>query len=303
MTGAIAAAALAAGLLLALDGARRLRRPSLAERVLPYVRDVNPAGIGSTDDPGFARQVGAVWGRVARAVGESLGSSAGVARRLRRLGEAEDVEAFRVRQATWAMVGAGGAVAVALVAWTLNRPPALALLMLCVSGLVGGCLACDQVLSARVRAHEAEVLREFPTLADLMALSVAAGESPLAALDRVTRVSHGALSRELGRVVAEATSGGTVVRALDDLAVRTGVGSVARFAEAMAVAIDRGTPLVEVLHAQAADVRESARRDLIESGGRREIAMMVPVVFGILPVTLVIAFFPGLAGLHLTSGM
>jgi hypothetical protein len=33
-----------------------------------------------------------------------------------------------------------------------------------------------------------------------------------------------------------------------------------------------------VLHAQAADVREAGRRALIESGARKEIAMMVTIV-------------------------
>jgi tight adherence protein C len=47
-------------------------------------------------------------------------------------------------------------------------------------------------------------------------------------------------------------------------------------------------------------VRESARRDLIETGGRREVAMMIPVVFLLLPVTIVFAFFPGYVGLHLS---
>jgi tight adherence protein C len=36
---------------------------------------------------------------------------------------------------------------------------------------------------------------------------------------------------------------------------------------------------------------------------RIKVAMMVPVVFLILPVTVVFAFFPGYIGLHLTSGM
>ena len=75
---------------------------------------------------------------------------------------------------------------------------------------------------------------------------------------------------------------------------------MARFAEGLVVALERGTPLVDVLHAQAADVREAARRDLIETGGRREVAMMIPVVFLLLPVTIVFAFFPGYVGLHLS---
>jgi tight adherence protein C len=69
----------------------------------------------------------------------------------------------------------------------------------------------------------------------------------------------------------------------------------------MAVAVDRGTPLAAVLHAQAADAREAGRRALIESGARREVLMMVPVVFLILPVTVLFAFWPGVVGLHLVT--
>jgi tight adherence protein C len=92
-----------------------------------------------------------------------------------------------------------------------------------------------------------------------------------------------------------------VSRALDDLANRTGLPVVARFAEGMAVAVERGTPLAEVLHAQAADVREAGRRQLIESGARKEIFMMVPVVFLVLPVTVLFAFWPGVVGLRLVT--
>ena len=47
-----------------------------------------------------------------------------------------------------------------------------------------------------------------------------------------------------------------------------------------------------MLRAQAQDVREEGRRALMETGGRKEVAMMVPVVFLILPVTVVFAVFP-----------
>jgi len=67
------------------------------------------------------------------------------------------------------------------------------------------------------------------------------------------------------------------------------------------VATERGTPLVDVLHAQAADVREAGRRELLETGARKEVLMMVPVVFLVLPVTVVFAFFPGVVGLQLTA--
>ena len=96
-------------------------------------------------------------------------------------------------------------------------------------------------------------------------------------------------------------TGTPVGAALDSLAHRSGLPIVSRFAEGMAVAIERGTPLAAVLHAQAGDVREAGRRALIESGARKEIAMMVPVVFLVLPVTIVFAFWPGVVGLHLVT--
>ena len=57
----------------------------------------------------------------------------------------------------------------------------------------------------------------------------------------------------------------------------------------------------EVLRAQAQDVRESGRRAVMEEGGRKEIAMMAPVVFFVLPVTILFAFYPGVLGLRLTT--
>ena len=89
--------------------------------------------------------------------------------------------------------------------------------------------------------------------------------------------------------------------AFDRLAATTGVPIVARFAHGVAVAVERGTPLTDVLHAQAGDVLEAGRRELIEQASRREILMMVPVVFIVLPVTVVFAFWPGLVGLSLTA--
>ena len=144
------------------------------------------------------------------------------------------------------------------------------------------------------------MLAEFPTVAELLALSVAAGEAPGAALDRVVRRSGGRLSEVLAEVLARVRSGEQITDALDRLAATTGLPVVSRFAHGVAVAIERGTPLADVLHAQAADVREAGRRALIEQASRKEIAMMAPVVFLVLPTTVVFAFWPGFVGLTLS---
>ena len=61
------------------------------------------------------------------------------------------------------------------------------------------------------------------------------------------------------------------------------------------VALERGTPLADVVRAQAQDVRELSKRELMETAGRKEVHMMVPLVFGILPLTVLFAVFPGIA--------
>jgi len=51
--------------------------------------------------------------------------------------------------------------------------------------------------------------------------------------------------------------------ALGELAERTTVDSFARFLQGVAVAIERGTPLADVLRAQAVDVREAVTTCLL----------------------------------------
>jgi tight adherence protein C len=274
----------------------------LEQRVLPYIRDVHPQ-VAAPTGPGTV--VDAIFGpslrRVSGLVGEVLGGSASVSRRLVRLGSPSTVEDFRVRQVVWGAAGLGVGIVVAAALWSGRRAGVPVLLLICVLGFVAGVLWCDQHLSSRVSARERAMQAELPVVADLLALAVAAGESPVAGLDRIMRVCHGALADELAGVVADVRTGTSIAAAFDALAARTGVVGIARFAEGLAIAVERGTPLVDVLHAQTADVRESGRRELIEAGGRKEVAMMIPVVFLVLPVTVVFAFFPGFVGLHLTS--
>jgi len=289
--GAGVGALLAAGVWMTVSAWLRCMRPSVVARVQPYIRDVRP-------ELQVAR--GTRWQqRVLEAADRLLGGHASVDRRLSRLGTGGgSVEAFRLGQLIWAACGFATATAAAMAAWATGGGNVASLLSACVLGAVGGAFACDQHLTSRVGRRERQLREELPVAADLLALAVAAGESPVVGLERVCRIMHGVLADEITDVLGDVRTGTSVVDAFDVMGARTGVPSIARFAEGLAVALERGTPLVDVLHAQAADARESARRDLIEEGGRREIAMMFPVVFLLLPVTVIFAFYPGYVGLH-----
>lgn len=290
------------GIWIVADRVLASRHTSLALRVSPYLRDVlttprtvRPVATGSA----FSTVFGPVLRRAAGLVEKVLGGSTSVARRLERSRSTMTVHDFRVSQAVWGLAGfSAAAVPASLVA--LGAPErALPLMIMCLCAFALGVLLRENRLTAQVTQRERQVLAEFPALAELLALAVAAGESPAAALDRVVRRSRGELSADLRDVLAEIRTGMPVARAFDRLATRSGLPAVSRFAEGIAIAVERGTPLADVLHAQAGDAREAGRRALIETGARREVLMMVPVVFLVLPTVVVFAFWPGLVGLSL----
>lgn len=288
---------LGSGLALIWLGLPWNRRHTLADRVLPYVLDQGPLtpdrlGAGTIARGGAVRTV---LRRAGAAIDRVTGDGPTVARRLQRAGLPPDVDGFRVQQV---ICGVGCAlIGVVLGALGLARGdlgPMTVVAIVLISGALG-VVAWDHVLSRRAQRRERRMLAEFPTIAEFLALAVGAGEGAVGALDRVCRLSRGELADELRRCLADARAGASLPVALGGLADRTGLPVMVRFVDGLVVAVERGTPLADVLRAQAQDVREAGRRAVIETGGRREIAMMLPVVFLLLPLTVLFALFPAFA--------
>ncbi len=304
LVGALLGGLLAVGVLVAVFGAPPMRRTTLADRIAPYLSDAPPPSRLLTGDPStgtrsalvvllrpFVRDTG-------RLIDRLLGGRQSVEQRLAALGSSQTVDGFRVEQVLWGAMGAGGAIALSLLAVLFGQSNPLALLLVIVVAAVSGVLARDWWLTREVERQDREILAEFPVIAEMLALAVAAGEGPIGALDRITTLAHGPLIDQLSGVLASARSGTPLLTALSDLRDRTRLEPLARFVDGMAVAIERGTPLSDVLRAQAADTRAAAKRELLEAGGRREIAMMMPVVFLVLPVTVLFALYPGLIAIQ-----
>lgn len=307
--GALLGLAFAVGAVLAWS-ARHEARPRIADRVGPYVapraatsRLLLPTkAVSRTLDPtslapgGLGRAVLLPAAGKASGLLERLGSTReSVARRLDLLGATQGVDAFRLEQLLWGSIGLGGGLALALLlALTRGTSPVVLALAVAAAGLAGA-LARDRSLARAVGRRRERIAAALPTTAELLALAVGAGESPAAALDRVGRTTQGDLAEELLRALADVRSGTSLTAALGAMARRVDLPELTRFTDGIAVATERGSPLAQVLRAQAADCREASKRALLESGGRREIAMLGPVVFLILPLTVLFALFPGLA--------
>ena len=302
--GPLAGLLAALGLLGVLDAARR-RRPTLLSRVAPYVHDrprtssllspAAPSGDGRTIT-GLLLAAVAASGHLL----EGLGSSAeSVRTRLRRSGSRLTYEELRVQQLLWAGCGLTAAVAVGLLA-AIVRPVNVPVLVVgALVAAVAGAAARDWWLTRSVTERQRRIEAQLPDVVELLALVVGAGQGPVAAIERVVGRGTGVLVEELSLTLADVRSGAVLTTALLRLESRVDSLHVTRLSEAIAVALERGTPLTDVMRAQAADVREASRRALMEEGGKREIAQMVPVVFLVLPITVVFALFPGLFVLRL----
>jgi tight adherence protein C len=302
--GAPAGAAVGLGLALVVVGLPLSRRPGLMERLEPYLRDTpRPSRLLTRTEAvsvaGVARLLRPVLTDLARGVERLLGGASSVRRRLLRAGQPADVERFRAEQVVWGAVGTLVGVVLGALAMLLRGASAVPVVLLVVCFAGAGIVSRDLWLTRAANQRERRMLAEFPTIAELLALAVSAGEGATGALDRVCRLSRGELSSELADCLAEARAGANLPTALQGLADRTGLPSLARFVDGIVVAVERGTPLADVLRAQAQDVRETGRRAVMEEGGRKEIGMMIPVVFLVLPVTVLFAIYPGVAFLRL----
>lgn len=219
--------------------------------------------------------------------------------RLAQAGSRLNVADYRAQQLIMAVAAA--AIATVCCIWAaLNHTlhPLFGLVIVIFAASVAF-FARDNMLSAQINKRRAKILAEFPTVAELLALSVAAGDSAQGALERVAITANGELAYEFNLVLADIRSGNSLVRALQACSDRLKLNPVERFITGLTVAHERGTPLATVLHAQATDVRELTKRELLEVAGKKEIGMLVPLIFGVMPLTVIFAVFPGISLLNI----
>ncbi|MFI8594086.1 type II secretion system F family protein [Microbacterium sp. NPDC078428] len=300
-------AALGAGLWCIVAAVPRWRAPALQIRVARYIRDVgDPLGTTPWESAGgWPGDAPPTLRGLLRALsdrgGAALGDPAVLARRLGQAGRERSVSEFRARRLAWGLagllVGAAAWVALALMG---RGFPGLAVLP-AVTAMIAVVL-CDAELQRAARRRGQRMREELPTVLELLSLSLSAGEGLRDALRRVAASGSGELSAELRRVVFDVDTGSSLTTALRALTERASLPPLTRATDQLVAALERGAPVAEVLHAQAHDAREDFRRALIERAGRAEIAMLFPLVFLILPLSVIYAVFPGVVLLRLGVG-
>lgn len=217
-----------------------------------------------------------------------------IEQRQRAAGQPAGASVHVLRSLTGAVVGLVVATAL-LAALSLAhqvRNPAGALMLLAV-GAVSGWLVVDYRLGRQVRLRQQQAQVTLPAFAESIAMAVAAGASLPTALRIVGERSNGVIAEGLRETTGRIDAGAGIEAGLRELVTLFPSASMHRLVDAMLIALERGTPIAEVLHAQAVDARQESRRLLLENAGRREVAMLIPVIFFVLPAVVVVALYPG----------
>jgi tight adherence protein C len=296
------------GLWLLVSLVPRLSRPTLLARVAPYVIDVSTDARGFLDRrtanplPVFGALLAPLLLVAEKGLTTLLGGSELVARRLRQAGTSMTVEELRVRQLVWAASGAAIAIVASVTVGVIQPVPLAAQGAVAIVAAVAGFITPDYRLQRRAVARLRRMSKELPTVLEFLTLSLSAGEGILDAIRRIARISSGELASELATVIGVVSTGVPLAESLDALAAQLELPPLTRAIEQINGALERGTPLAEVLRAQAQDARDDAKRVLLETSGKKEVAMLVPLVFFILPITIAIAIFPGVAVLQMGFG-
>lgn len=191
---------------------------------------------------------------------------------------------------------------------------ALSLLFVLPLFLIGVVLLADDLREEIISIYSGEKLKrrkkaelhqlelEFPSVVELFAILVSAGQSPSAALLRISEVSSGEFARLLHECVHEMRHGAPLSVALELINDVVKSPSIRRFNDSILIAMERGTPLTDVLMRQVEEVRQAQRSQMLERAGKAEIALMIPVVFLILPVSVLFALWPSYFALGQNMG-
>ncbi|MDH6278174.1 tight adherence protein C [Aurantimicrobium minutum] len=276
------------------------RSASLQKRVAHLVADISPQAYADVTEkssaplPQFDFGIRGLKNSLMTVTERFAGPADAVELDLARAGSELSVTEFRARQITWGLWGAAAGLLVDGAVAVMTQPSALAYVLVPVMGALVGFLSVRYFLGYAAKARVKRIEAQLPAVWEFLSLSLSAGEGLPDALRRMATIGHGDITDEFRVVVLDVQLGIPMATALQSLERKLKISALSRGIEQILGALNRGTPVSAVLQAHALDAREDSKRRLLESAGQKEVAMLVPLVFLILPVTIVFAVFPGL---------
>jgi tight adherence protein C len=145
---------------------------------------------------------------------------------------------------------------------------------------------------------ESEVNEELVNILQMLSIMISAGESPMMALRYISQRSVGYIPTLIKQSFSKYESGNNLTQTLEYIAAATGSSAVRRLTNSIQIAIQRGTPILDVLNNQVQSLNKQINLALLKKSGKSEITLLIPVVFLILPVSISFAIWPSIYSLN-----
>lgn len=134
--------------------------------------------------------------------------------------------------------------------------------------------------------------------ADLFAVSLTSGQSPRKAIETIVDFLPLKFKSAIQNVIRENAFGKPLMIALREMSEQRETRSLKPLIAHIEIAIQRGTPLADVSRTFANEQRAKFKNLLMKQAAAREVAMLFPVVFVVLPSVLAVALYPALTVLQ-----
>ena len=157
------------------------------------------------------------------------------------------------------------------------------------------------VSDAKLRSQVAAIDSELPSMIVMFSLLVNAGESLRSGIEYLTQFPQSRISEIFETVIDFHREGSTITQSLDRAAEASQSRSLRRFTDALALSIERGSSLSVVLANQTNESRSTYKAELLRKSGKAELKLMIPIVFLILPISIIFALLPSLRALSIVT--
>lgn len=133
---------------------------------------------------------------------------------------------------------------------------------------------------------------------DLLAVALISGQNPRAGIELISDYLPTYLREGIQKAVRENAFGKPLMIALNEMCESSETRVLKPLINQIETALERGTPLAEVSRIFASDQRLKFRNLLTKQAAAKEITMLFPVVFVVLPSVLAVAIYPALTVLQ-----
>ena len=185
-------------------------------------------------------------------------------------------------------------VVIAFQFWGTMKTPILALCLIAIAFTY-----LQQRKRHNLSVREISIIEgELRILIQYLTLLVSSGISPMRALQLFSQRTNCLIASRIAILVEAVVAGSPTAKAIDDFVNAIDSASVRRFGNTLVVAMERGSPLVPILSALVKDCPVDAKNAILRKAGKSEIFLMVPVVFLLLPISVLFALYPSLSQLR-----